>query len=210
MTTPANSIARRPLLRLATWFALAAATLIPLAVAAANPLQSTRNPAYVIASLTGAAALSILLIQPLLATAALPGLTRPAGRKWHQITGIALTLAVALHVAGLYVTSPDDTTDALLLAAPTPFSLYGVTALWTLAATTLLVSVRKQLPLRPTPWRIAHNALALVVVATTIAHALLIEGTMGPTSKLLLCLGVLAITVIVIVDRRLVKPRRSE
>ena len=66
-------------------------------------------------------------------------------RRWHQWLGVAIVRVVALHVGGLYVTSPEDTTDALLLVSPTPFSVYGVTAMWGIVATAILVLFRRRL-----------------------------------------------------------------
>ena len=56
------------------------------------------------------------------------------------VLGIAvavLVIAVVLHVAGLWVTSPPDVIDALLFVAPTPFSNWGIIAMWALFATGL-------------------------------------------------------------------------
>ena len=193
---------------LGAWALLIAAMAVPLAVAATSPLLASRNAAYVVAGLSGAVALALLLLQPLLAAGYLPGLRAASERLWHRWLGAAILAAVALHVGGLYLTSPSDALDALLLVSPTPFSVYGVAAMWALVATGVLVAVRRRLGWRPVAWARLHNALAVVAVVGTVVHALLIEGTMGGRSKLLLCVAVLAATAAVMVHLRVLRPLR--
>ena len=107
---------------------------------------------------------------------------------------------------GLFVTSPPDTLDALLLVAPTPFSVYGVLAMWGIVATAVLVVLRRRLGLRYSTWFLLHNALALVVVVATVIHALQIEGAMEIVSKWALCLAALTATSVALLDLRVVKP----
>jgi predicted ferric reductase len=90
--------------------------------------------------------------------------------------------------------------DALLFRSPTPFSAWGVIAMWALAATALLALFRRRLRLRWRRWRIAHTALAVVIVAGSTLHALLIEGTMETVTKSALCGLVVAATLKVLVD----------
>jgi predicted ferric reductase len=56
------------------------------------------------------------------------------------------------------------------------------------------------LGLRPRTWRIAHVSLAIVVVAGSVVHAILIEGAMETASKAALCALVLAAAIKVIGD----------
>jgi predicted ferric reductase len=86
--------------------------------------------------------------------------------------------------------------DALLFASPTPFSPFGVIAMWAIFAVALLAAFRRRL--RPRTWRIAHMLLAIVIVSGTVVHGLLIEGTMETVSKAVLCALVLAATIKVI------------
>ena len=97
-----------------------------------------------------------------------------------------------IHVAGLWITSPPDVVDALLFRSPTPFSAWGVVAMWAVFASTLLAALRWRLRLGPRLWRLCHTALAAVIVVGTVVHAVLIEGTMGTASKFFLCALVLA------------------
>jgi hypothetical protein len=110
--------------------------------------------------------------------------------------------AVALHVLGLWLTSPPDVVDALLFRSPTPFSAWGVIAMWAVFASALLAALRRRLRLRPIVWRLCHLTLAAVIVVGGVVHAMLIEGTMGMASKAALCALVLAAASKVIVDMR--------
>lgn len=182
------------------WAALAAAVAVPLAIAVASPLLAWRDPIYIAAGIAGVIAMGVLLIQPLLAGGYLPGLTARRGRDIHRIVGVGLVLAIVIHVAGLWITSPPDVVDALLFRSPTPFSAWGVIAMWAVFAAALLAALRRRL--RPRTWRLGHTALVSLIVFASIIHAMLIEGTMGTVSKAALCVIVLAATAKVIVDLR--------
>ncbi|PSL17273.1 ferric reductase-like transmembrane domain-containing protein [Shimia abyssi] len=193
-------------LRSLIWLAVLGAATLPVVIAAFSPYLAYRNPAYIVAGFAGILSLSLFLLQPLLAAGYLPGLRLPLARKLHRIIGAALLACLALHIGGLYLTSPPDTLDALLLVSPTPFSVYGVLATLGLIATILLVALRRRV--RYGHWRLLHNALALFVVIATLIHALQIEGTMGPVSKWLLCGAVLIATATTLINERLLKPLR--
>lgn len=184
------------------WAALAAVLAVPIAVAATSPLLQWRDPVYIVAGLAGVIALALLLVQPLLAGGYLPGLAARRGRRWHVVVGAALLAAVVVHVGGLWLTSPPDVIDALLFRSPTPFSAWGVIAMWAVFAAALVAALRRSPGLRPVLWRVLHTALATVVVIGTVCHAMLIEGTMGTVSKAALCALVVAAAVKVTVDLR--------
>lgn len=167
------------------WAALIAAIAVPIALALSSPLLSYRGPIYILAGVAGVAALALLLLQPLLAGGLLPAIPLPKSRKHHRLVGKLLLAAITLHIAGLWFTSPPDVIDAMLFRSPTPFSLWGVIAMWAAIATAILATRRRKL--RPRTWRVAHTSLAAIIVAGTVAHALLIEGTMEPVSKAALC-----------------------
>ncbi len=208
----ARSIRARTSIRaVLAWGALALAVAVPMVVAAMSPLHAYRSPPYIAASLAGVLALGLLLVQPLLAAGWLPG-ARPARlRRWHRLSGMALVGLVAIHVGGLLIASPPDAIDALLLRSPTPFSVWGVTAMWAVAATAVLVALRRRVRLRPVTWAALHNGLALVVVLGTVIHAVQIEGTMGTLSKWALCAAALAAAVAAVARARLVgwRPRMA-
>jgi predicted ferric reductase len=176
------------------WAALAVAILLPVVIAARSPLLAWRDGVYIAAGFAGIVGLALLLVQPLLAGSYLPGLAPRRARQVHRWLGGALVALVVAHVAGLWLTSAPDVIDALLFDSPTPFSPWGVVAMWAVFATALLAAFRRRLGLSPAAWRIGHTALALVIVVGTIVHALLIDGAMGTVSKAAFCLLVAAAT----------------
>lgn len=169
------------------WVALAAAIGVPLAAAATSELLAWRDPVYIGASFAGVIGLALLLVQPLLIGGFLPTLSARHARLVHRWTGGVLVGAVAVHVVGLWITSPPDVIDALLFRSPTSFSVWGVIAMWTVFAVGILAALRRRLRISPKTWRIVHSIMAVVIVAGTVIHALLIEGTMETLSKAALC-----------------------
>jgi predicted ferric reductase len=182
------------------WAGLAVAIGVPVAFAATSDLLEWRTPLYILAGFAGIVGLSLLLVQPLVIGGYLPGLSAYRGRRAHRWIGGALVTAVVVHVGGLWITSPPDMIDALLFTSPTPFSPFGVIAMWAIFAVALLAAIRRRLGLRT--WRIAHMSLAVVIVAGSVAHGLLIEGTMETMSKAALCTLVLAAAIKVMADLR--------
>jgi predicted ferric reductase len=180
------------------WVALAAAICVPIAAAAFSPLLAWRGPLYILAGFAGMVALSLVLVQPLLIAGYLPGLSAYRGRRTHHWIGGALAAAVVIHVGGLWITSSPDMIDALTFTSPTPFSPFGVVAMWAIFAVAVLALLRRRLGLRT--WRIVHMTLAAVVVVGSAVHAMLVEGTMETLSKAALCVLVLAAATKVIVD----------
>jgi predicted ferric reductase len=167
------------------WAVLAAAIGVPIALSLTSDLLEWRGPVYIVAGLAGMLALGFLLVQPLLIAGYLPGLSAFRGRRVHHWIGGALVVAVLVHVGGLWFTSPPDMIDALLFASPTPFSPFGVVAMWANFADAVQATIRRRLGLRT--WRIAHMSLAVVIVVGSVVHAMLIEGTMETMSKAALC-----------------------
>jgi predicted ferric reductase len=184
------------------WAALALAVAVPFAAAAASPLLAWRDPVYIAGGFAGVIALGLLLVQPLLMGGTLPGFSAYRGRRAHRWIGGLLVAAVVIHVAALWITSPPDVIDALLFRAPTPFSAWGVIAMWAIFAVALLASLRRRLRLRPRTWRVAHMSLVVVIVAGSVVHAILIEGTMETVTKAALCALVVIATVKVMADLR--------
>ena len=161
------------------WAAIAAIGLVPLVAAAFSPFLQYRGPAYVIAGFAGILAMALVFLQPLLAGWSLPGISATAARSVHLWSGVAL-----------------------LLRSPTPFSLWGVIAMWMVFATAALALFRRHLRLRPRPWRMLHLGFGAVIAAGTVAHALLIEGTMEPVTKWMLAAAVMTATAKVLLNRR--------
>jgi predicted ferric reductase len=179
------------------WVALALAIAVPLVAAAQSPLLQWREPIYIIAGFSGIVGLALLLVQPLLISGALPGV--PA-RRIHVWTGAGLVLAVLVHVAGLWITSPPDVVDVLLFSSPTPFSVWGAVAMWAVFVAALLAAVRKRIGLRI--WRLGHSVAVFVIITGTVVHAWLIQGAMEDFTKGGLCLMVLGAGAYVLGQRR--------
>ena len=186
------------------WGALAAAIAIPLGAAVLSPLLAWRDPIYITAGFAGVVGLSLMLVQPLLIAGFFGELTPRQARRAHRWIGGTLVAAVIVHVGGLWITSPPDVIDALLFRSPTPFSAWGVVAMWIIFVVAILAALRRRLGLSPRAWRISHAALALVIVTGTVVHAVLIEGTMETLSKVALCtlVGAAALKVIADIWRR--------
>ena len=192
-----------------SWAFLAAAIGVPVALSLTSPLLEWRGPVYIVAGLSGMIALGLLLVQPVLIAGYLPGLAGYRGRRVHHWTGGALVVALLVHIGGLWITSPPDMIDALTFTSPTPFSPFGVTAMWAIFAVALLAAFRRRMGLRP--WRIVHMSLAVVIVGGSVVHVLLVEGTMETISKAALCALVVAAAIKVMTDlmHRKTRPMRS-
>jgi len=177
-----------------------AAIAVSVLAAAMSPLLQWRDPVYIAAGFAGIIAMVILLVQPLLIAGALPGISTTHARRIHRWVGGGLIAAVVVHVAALWITSPPDVVDALLLNSPTPFSIWGVGAMWAVFASGLIAAYRHRFGLRI--WRLTHTVLVVGIVAGTIVHALRIDGTMEPVSKIALSALVAAATLKAIAVRQ--------
>ncbi len=184
------------------WAGLATAVAAPLGIAAMSPLLAWRDPVYIASGFAGILALCLVLMQPLLAGGQLPGLPAKPGRLIHRWAGAGLVAMVVAHVAGLWLTSAPDVIDALLFQSPTPFSVWGVVAMWAVFAAALLAILRGPLRIRPRIWRLGHSGLAVSIAVGSVIHAMLVDGAMGQWSKAALCLLVLAALIKVLADLR--------
>lgn len=146
--------------------------------------------------------MALLLIQPLLAGGHLPGVSILHSRRVHRWTGFGLVFLVIVHIAGLWVTSPPDVVDALFFRSPTPFSAWGVVAMWALFISAFMVTFRRRLRLRPQAWRLGHMICALVIVAGSVGHAALVEGAMEVATKSGLAILIIIATVKVVAASR--------
>lgn len=175
-----------------------ALVILPLVVALVSPLQTGREAIWVIGALAGVLALSLLVIQVLLPTPWLRGIIIGDDSRVHRLLGIAIAVIVIVHVGGLYVTSPDDIADALVLQAPT-YSRLGVLSAWCLALSLGLALARRKLALTYSDWQIVHAFLAVVVVTTAVAHTVMIRGTLdGPVEVLLCGAAVIAVSAAIV------------
>ncbi|MEO1562930.1 MAG: ferric reductase-like transmembrane domain-containing protein [Pseudomonadota bacterium] len=183
------------------WLALFAVCAVPVALAISSPLLQWREPIYIAAGLAGVLTLPLLVMQPLFAARVLPDLPPRACLLAHRTVALLLLIAICVHVAGLWITSPPDVIDALLFVSPTPFSLWGVIAMWAGVVTLGLAAFWRQFGIARQNWKALHAALAVIIAAGATAHALLIDGTMEPISKWLICGLVLAATLTAIYRR---------
>jgi predicted ferric reductase len=191
------------------WLAVGTAVVVPIIAAANSSLLAYRSAIYIGSGFAGIIAMALMLVQPLLIGGYLPGFTRYQARRTHQWIGAGIVAAVIFHVVGLYVTSPPDVIDALVFNSPTPFSHWGVIAMWAVFVVALMVAFRERLRLRPRTWRLAHTVLVTVIVAGTVAHAVLIEGTMEIVTKTALSALLVAATLKVVLELRLRRDRKS-
>ncbi len=194
------------------WGILAGAIFVPIAFAVTSPYLAYRDAIYIAACFAGIVGLGLLLVQPLLIAGYLPGLSAFRARRVHRWTGGALVVAIVVHVAGLWITSPPDMLDALLFRSPTLFSPFGVVAMWAIFATAILALIRRRLGLQT--WRFTHMSLAAVIVVGSVVHGMLIEGTMETMSKAALCALVAAAMIKVLLDlwpreKRAARPTES-
>ena len=176
------------------YFALALLAAIPIGIAAMSPLLAWREPIYIVAGFAGIIAITLMLLQPVLAAGYLPGLSIRRGRDLHRWVGCALVLSLVIHVAGLWLTSPPDVVDALLFNSPTPFSNWGVIAMWAVFASACLALFRRRFRSRLGLWRLSHKSLAGVIVIGSVVHAMKVDGTMEIISKSLLCVLLVVVT----------------
>lgn len=172
------------------WLFLGAVIAAPVILAATSPLLEWREPVDILAGFAGIVAFALMVMQPLLAAGLLPGVALGQGRRVHRLLGSAIVLGVILHVGALWITSPPDVIDALLLVSPTPFSDYGVMAMWALIGAAVLAVFRRRLKL--SLWRLGHTALVTIAVLGTVLHTLYVDGTMEVISKIVLCVVLLA------------------
>ncbi len=178
------------------WLSLLTLATVPLVAALMSPLLAWRQPVYIVAGVAGVFALVLLLFQPLLARGLLPGFSRKLSRIVHRRVGVSLVLAVIVHVAGLWITSPPDVIDALLFRSATPFAPWGVISMWSLFISGCLVATRPLLTLRGATWSLIHQTLAAIIVVGSVVHVVLIDGTMEVVSKWFLCAAVVVVTLV--------------
>jgi hypothetical protein len=97
-STLMGSIGRRRVSSALAWGSVAAVMIVPVAIAAFSPYLASRNMPYIVGGFAGIVGLSLLFLQPLLPAGYLAGSEGPAGRRWHRWLGVAIVVAVALHV----------------------------------------------------------------------------------------------------------------
>lgn len=185
------------------WIVFAACLCVPIVLTAMSPLLAWRNWIYILAGFAGVLALTFIVLQPLLAAKVLPNLSATHQRKLHRVVGAAIASCVAVHIIGLWVTSPPDMVDALLFRAPTLFSVWGVVAMWALLATSLLAVLRGNLRVAPRIWQRTHISVAIIAIVASISHVLPVQGAMEQTSKLMICAAAFAAALMAVVKLKI-------
>ena len=154
---------------------------VPVTLALTDRHLAGASAALAISTVAGSLAVAALAVQPLLARA------RRLGR--HQILGAVVLSLVLVHVAALFVESPEDARFALSPDGPTRarMALIATLALFGVVA---LGALRTRLPLHPGTWRVLHAYLAVVVLALGVGHAVLTDGALdGAGTVVLVLLG---------------------
>lgn len=176
----------KPVQRWLGLLGLVAIVLLPVLLAALSPLQAGRAVPWVWGTLAGVLALSLVVVHVLLPTGWLNSFVGEHNLGWHRILGISITGLTLAHILGLYLYSPDDIGDALVLAAPT-YSRLGVLSAGCLVLSVVLAVTRRQLRLADADWKTIHSALAIAIVGTAVAHAVLLQGTLDGLAEGLVC-----------------------
>jgi len=179
--------------------AAGAAVGVPLFLALTDRHLAGASAALVLSTTAGTLAASALAMQPLLARR-----RRIAG---HQILGAAVLCLVLVHVAALFVESPEDAWFALSPDGPTRARM-ALIATIALVCVVALGALRTRLPISPATWRLLHAYLAVVVIVLGIGHAVLTDGALDDAgTKVLLVLG--AIGLLGVPAAHVVRARRA-
>jgi predicted ferric reductase len=194
-----------PAARWAGFAVLAVIVSAPVVVSSLSPLQTGRTITWVLGTAAGVLGLSLLVVQMILPTRWLYVMLGGSNLRWHRRLGLAVAALVIAHVVGLYLYSPDDIGDALILQAPT-YSRLGVLSAWCMLLTVGLALARRRLPLLYDDWQILHSVLAVAVTGTAVGHVLLLEGTLDGLAEWLVCLAAVAAATAGIVYWHVLRP----
>ncbi|WP_375280218.1 hypothetical protein [Pseudooctadecabacter sp.] len=77
----------------------------------------------------------------------------------------------------------------MTFASPTPFSVWGVLAMWAVFGSAVLGLLRLRGRIRWRMFRLLHLACVAVIVGGTLMHVILIDGTMEPVTKYAICVA---------------------
>jgi hypothetical protein len=88
------------------WGVVIAAMVVPIALATTSPYLAYRGPLYIAAGFAGIVAMSLFVLQPLLACPVRALIAPATARRWHRIIGASILILILAHVVGLYFVSP--------------------------------------------------------------------------------------------------------
>jgi predicted ferric reductase len=91
------------------WGVVIAAMVVPIALATTSPYLAYRGPLYIAAGFAGIVAMSLFVLQPLLACPVRALIAPATARRWHRIIGASILILILAHVVGLYFVSPPQT-----------------------------------------------------------------------------------------------------
>lgn len=197
----------RPSVRPLLWVALALIVAMPLAASLLSPLQAGRAVPWVWGTLAGVAALSLLVVQLLLPSGWSYRALYAQNLRWHRRLGLVVTGLVVTHIGGLYLYSPDDIGDALVLQAPT-YSRLGVLAAWCMVLSVGLALARRRLPLQRDDWQIMHSTLAVAITGLAVGHVVMLEGTLDGPVEWVLCAAAVGAVTTTVVYWHMLRPSR--
>ncbi|MBL7253535.1 hypothetical protein [Paractinoplanes lichenicola] len=176
--------------------ARAAALLLCAAVAGLVWLALTSShldagPAALVVSAVAAAVATVLIaFQPLLAVLAR---SRPAAFRGHLALGLAALVLVLVHVAALWLLSPEDVLFAISPDGPTRARM-AVLATVALVIVVVLGIVRRWSSYAPQATRILHAFFGSLTLLLGVGHAVLTDGALdGPGTAALLLLAALGV-----------------
>ena len=187
--------------------AIAVLLVVPLVASILSPIGTGRSFPWIAATLAGVLAFSLLIVHMLLPTHWLYLLLRGRNLRWHRRLGVGIVALVVAHVAGLYVYSPDDIGNALVLQAAT-YSRLGVIAAWCMVLTVGLARARHRLPLSHDNWQVVHSMLAVAITGLAVGHVVLHQGTLDGPAEWLLCIAALAAVTSAVVYWHILRPMR--
>jgi predicted ferric reductase len=166
---------------------------VPVALALSDPYLRPQPVALVVSTAAGALAVSVLVLQPLLAA-------RATGRRRlraHQSLGAVTLGLVLLHVGALFAVEVEHTLFSMSPDGPTRARM-ALIALLALVAIAALGALRTRLPMARATWRILHAYLAVVALVPGVGHAVLTDGALdGAGTPLLIGFGALGVAGVV-------------
>ena len=182
---------------------------MPIIAAAFSPYLAWREPIYILAGFAGIIGMCLLLMQPRTGGALVAGAVARDQPPLAQVVRSGPCRCYRDPCRRLWITSPPDVVDALLFVSATPFSAWGVIAMWAGFGAAALGIFRQRLNTAVQGLAAGScRSLATVTILGSVIHALLIEGTMEVMTKFALCVLVVLVSVGTLTKLRVWEVRR--